>query len=56
MTLEQELRWKLKLANAILAESEFSGCPITVGDKIESQLGTVWVGDKCAIATVKCED
>jgi hypothetical protein len=53
--LEYETKWKIQLANAVLAEAAFDKCPMQVGDKIEHQLGTVWVGDKCSIVTFKQE-
>lgn len=37
-------QWKIELADAILEEASFSGCPIREGSPIEHQLGTVWVG------------
>lgn len=48
------LNWKLELANAIVAEARFNECSIEIGDDIEHQLGTVWVGD-VAITFVKTE-
>ncbi|MGP8215468.1 MAG: hypothetical protein ACLQQ4_07890 [Bacteroidia bacterium] len=38
-------QWKIRLADAILEEAGFSGCPIREGADIEHQLGTVWVGE-----------
>jgi hypothetical protein len=46
LTEEQEKEWKLKLADAILAESE-----IEVGDEIDHQTGIVWVGKHSLCAT-----
>ena len=39
------IEWKCKLADAILEEAEFNETSINMGDKIEHQLGTVWIGD-----------
>ena len=50
LTEEQEKEWKLKLADATLAESE-----LEVGDEIEHQCGSVWVG-KHAISVIETED
>ena len=38
-------QWKIRLADAIMEEAAFNGCPIEEGADIEHQLGTVWVGD-----------
>jgi len=41
--------WKISLADAVLEEARFNGCPIKEGTDIEHQLGTVWLG-KVAIS------
>jgi hypothetical protein len=54
MTQADKLNWKLELANAIVKEAGFNDCHIEVGDDIEHQLGTIWIGD-AAITFVKTE-
>lgn len=54
MTETDIKNWMLELANAVLAEASFNGCPIELGADIEHQLGTVWVGD-AAISILKTE-
>ena len=40
------IEWKLRLADAIIAESCFNDMPLEVcTDVIDHQLGTVWVGN-----------
>lgn len=41
----KETEWKCKLADAILEEAEFNNASVKIGDKIEHQLGTIWIGN-----------
>lgn len=43
-SIDANVKWKCELADAILEEAIFKGTPINIGDKIEHQLGTIWVG------------
>ena len=48
--------WKLKLADAIIAEASFNNMYLEIGtDIIEHQLGTVWVGN-VSITMIKNEE
>lgn len=57
MTIEKgrgDVSWKLELADAILEEAEFNSCPIEIGEEIEHQLGSVYIGNVC-ISPMKTE-
>lgn len=48
MTKKEQIKvveWKIKLADAIITQANFNFIKIEIGDKIEAQLGTVWIGN-----------